>query len=121
MYTADLHIHSRFSRATSRDLEPRHLELWSRHKGIGLIGTGDLTHAAWRQELREMLEPAEGGLYTLKEELRLPCTTKDTLQPRFVVSGEISTIYKRDGKTRISWVFSLIPPRGIRKIRHFCG
>ncbi|MBR4068572.1 MAG: UvrD-helicase domain-containing protein [Clostridia bacterium] len=100
MYTADLHIHSRFSRATSRDLEPRHLELWGRHKGIGLIGTGDLTHAAWRQELREMLEPAEGGLYTLKEELRLPCTTKDTLQPRFVVSGEISTIYKRDGKTR---------------------
>ena len=97
---ADLHIHSRFSRATSRDLDPRHLELWGRHKGIGLIGTGDLTHAAWRQELRDMLMPMDNGLYILKEELRLPCIAKDTTQPRFVVSGEISTIYKKDEKTR---------------------
>ncbi len=100
MYLADLHIHSRYSRATSRELDPQHLELWARRKGLGLIGTGDLTHAAWRQELREMLMPVGNGLYALKEELRLPCETKDSRQPLFAVTGEISTIYKRNGKTR---------------------
>ncbi|MBE5814536.1 MAG: hypothetical protein E7320_04915 [Clostridiales bacterium] len=100
MYLADLHIHSRYSRATSRELDPQQLELWGRRKGLGLIGTGDLTHAAWRQELRTMLEPVGNGLYTLKEELRLPCRVPGSVQPRFVVTGEISTIYKKNGKTR---------------------
>ena len=62
MYLADLHIHSRYSRATSRDLDPQHLDLWGRRKGLQLIGTGDLTHAAWREELRETLIPAGNGL-----------------------------------------------------------
>ena len=66
MYIADLHIHSRFSRATSRDCDAPHLDLWARRKGISLIGSGDFTHPAWRQELREMLIPAEEGLYRLK-------------------------------------------------------
>ncbi|MBE5795234.1 MAG: hypothetical protein E7323_11215 [Clostridiales bacterium] len=100
MYLADLHIHSRYSRATSRDLDPQHLDLWGRRKGLQLIGTGDLTHAAWREELRETLIPAGNGLYTLKEELRLPCETRDASPPLFVVTGEISTIYKKNGKTR---------------------
>ena len=64
MYLADLHIHSRYSRATSRDLDPQHLELWGRRKGLQLIGTGDLTHAAWRVELREALQPMGNGLYS---------------------------------------------------------
>jgi len=100
MYLADLHIHSRYSRATSRDLDPQHLELWGRRKGLQLIGTGDLTHAAWREELREALQPMGNGLYSLKEEMRLPCQTKDSQSPLFVVTGEISTIYKKNGKTR---------------------
>ncbi|MBQ7867427.1 MAG: UvrD-helicase domain-containing protein [Clostridia bacterium] len=99
MHIADLHIHSRFSRATSRDCDAPHLDLWARRKGIGLIGTGDFTHPAWRQELRDMLVPAEEGLYRLKEELVFPCEVQASA-PRFVVSGEISTIYKRGGKTR---------------------
>lgn len=99
MYIADLHIHSKYSRATSRDGDAPHLDLWARRKGIGLLGTGDFTHPAWRAELTEMLEEAEEGLYRLRDEYRLPCETAgDT--PRFVVSGEISTIYKRGGKTR---------------------
>ena len=73
MYAADLHIHSKYSRATSRDCDAPHLELWARYKGLGLIGTGDLTHPAWRQALQEALEPAEEGLYTLKEEARWTC------------------------------------------------
>ena len=55
MYFADLHIHSRFSRATSRDCDLPHLDWWARRKGIGLLGTGDFTHPAWRAELREQL------------------------------------------------------------------
>ncbi len=100
MLIADLHIHSRFSHATSRDLDAPHLDLWARRKGIGLIGTGDFTHPAWRQELKEMLVPAEEGLYRLRNELVMPCEVAVKTAPRFILSGEISTIYKRGGKTR---------------------
>ena len=99
MLIADLHLHSRYSRATSADCDAPHLELWARMKGIALLGTGDFTHPKWRQELQEQLEPAEEGLYTLKEGERLPCPVAGPA-PRFVLSGEISTIYKKDGKTR---------------------
>ena len=100
MLIADLHIHSRFSRATSRDCDAPHLDLWARRKGISIIGTGDFTHPAWRKELEEMLTPAEEGLYRLRDEFVLPCEVQPKNAPRFILSGEISTIYKRDGKTR---------------------
>lgn len=66
MLIADLHIHSKYSLATSKDCEPETLDLWARRKGIGLVGTGDFTHPAWRAELREKLVPAEDGLYRLR-------------------------------------------------------
>ena len=100
VYIADLHIHSKYSRATSKELEPEQLDLWARKKGIGLVGTGDFTHPAWRAELREKLSPAEEGLYTLKG-------AHDG--PRFVVTGEISTIYKKDGKVRKVHSLILLP------------
>ena len=96
MYIADLHIHSKYSRATSRDLDLPHLDLWARRKGIALVATGDFTHPAWREELENALEPAEEGLYTLKPDLRLPCEVQGEA-PRFVISGEISSIYKKNG------------------------
>ena len=93
MYLADLHIHSRFSRATSKEGDPEHLELWAARKGIRMVGTGDFTHPAWRQELEEKLEPAGGGLYRLKEEYRLrEWRAAGEEEPLFVVSGEISSI-----------------------------
>ena len=52
MYIADLHIHSKYSRATSRDCDAPHLDFWARQKGIGLVGTGDFTHPAWRRNWR---------------------------------------------------------------------
>ena len=55
MKIADLHIHSKYSRATSSEGDAPHLDLWARYKGIGLVGTGDFTHPKWREELREML------------------------------------------------------------------
>ena len=62
MFLADLHIHSRYSRATSPAAEPVQLDLFARRKGLELIASGDFTHAAYRQELAEKLEPAEEGL-----------------------------------------------------------
>lgn len=108
MLIADLHIHSRFSRATSREGDPEHLDLWARRKGIHLVGTGDFTHPGWRQELQEKLEPAEEGLYTLRPSLRLEPWEGGT-PPRFVVTGEISSIYKKDGKTRKVHSLILLP------------
>jgi len=101
MYIADLHIHSKYSRATAADCDAPHLDLWARLKGIGVVGTGDFTHPAWRSELKECLEPAEDGFYRLRKECILPAQVAgDVPDPRFVISGEISTIYSKDGKTR---------------------
>ena len=98
---ADLHIHSRYSMATSKLGTPEYLDLWARKKGITLIGTGDFTHPAWREELKEKLIPAEEGLYRLKDEYVLEEARNLPGQaPRFVVTGEISSIYKKNGKCR---------------------
>ena len=77
MYAADLHIHSKYSRATSSDCVPAMLELWAKRKGISLLGTGDFTHPAWRQMLNEQLTETGDGLYRLKEEF----AAKDPLAP----------------------------------------
>ncbi len=109
-YIGDLHIHSRYSRATSKDCTPEHLDLWARRKGIHIVGTGDFTHPAWREELKEKLEPAEDGLYVLKDGYRIK---EDPVPggkiPRFVVTGEISSIYKKNGKTRKVHSLILLP------------
>ena len=105
-YVADLHIHSRYSRACSRDLTLPNLAWWARRKGIALLGTGDFTHPAWFQHLKESLVPAEPGLFRLDSEAeqnvgrRLPKALADTPDARFMLSVEISTIYKRDDRTR---------------------
>ena len=110
MYIGDLHIHSHYSRATSKDLTPEYLDLWARKKGIDIVGTGDFTHPAWRAELAEKLEPAEPGLYILKKErmIRHSCAAGSP-QPRFVISGEISSIYKKNDKVRKVHSLILLP------------
>nr|WP_289765891.1 UvrD-helicase domain-containing protein [uncultured Acetatifactor sp.] len=109
MYIGDLHIHSRYSRATSRDCTPEYLDLWARKKGIHIVGTGDFTHPAWREELKEKLEPAEDGLYVLKKEYRLEGAGDSVRQPRFVVTGEISSIYKKGDRVRKVHSLLLLP------------
>ena len=109
MLIADLHIHSKYSRATSRDCVPEYLDFWARRKGISLVGTGDFTHPAWRAELMEKLVPAEEGLYTLREDVRFREDTAPEVQPRFVATGEISTIYKKNGRTRKVHSLILLP------------
>lgn len=107
-FYADLHVHSRYSRATSRDADLEHLALWARRKGITVVGTGDFTHPAWFEEIRTKLVPAEPGLFRLRPEIereierQLPASCHGPT--RFLLEVEISTIYKKavgeDDRTR---------------------
>lgn len=115
-FFADLHIHSRYSRATSSRLVPELLDRWAKVKGLALIGTGDFTHPAWFSELKEKLVPAEEGLYVLSPEVRDRMLQDSELaeipvparaegidlpdQTRFILSAEISTIYSSGGRVR---------------------
>ncbi len=101
---ADLHIHSHFSRATSKDLTFEQLARWAQLKGVHVVGAGDIAHPGWLAEMRAKLEPAEPGLYRLKEELAAAVQAQ-TPPPcrapvRFLLAGEISNIYKKAGATR---------------------
>ena len=103
-FYADLHVHSKYSRATSRNCDLEHLALWARKKGITVVATGDFTHPAWLAELKDKLVPAEPGLFRLRPDLersvaeRLPRACHGPT--RFMLSVEISTIYKKDDATR---------------------
>jgi uncharacterized protein (TIGR00375 family) len=104
MFHADLHIHSKYSRACSKDCDIEHLSWWALRKGLTVLGTGDFTHPAWSAELKETLIPAEPGLFRIRPDLEerlhrdTPASCAGTV--RFMLSVEISTIYKRDDHTR---------------------
>ncbi|MDR1411094.1 MAG: endonuclease Q family protein, partial [Spirochaetaceae bacterium] len=100
--TADLHVHSRFSRAASKNISPSSLDYWARVKGIDLVGTGDCTHPVWLEELRGQLDEAEDGFFILKKGIRAAsgAAPGSNTVPRFVLTGEICTIYKKAGRTR---------------------
>jgi DNA helicase II / ATP-dependent DNA helicase PcrA len=108
---ADLHIHSHFSRATSKDLTFEHLARWAQMKGVQIVGTGDVSHPGWLAEMREKLVPAEDGLYRLADDhaaavqRSVPAACRGAPSAgrrgvRFMLGGEISNIYKRGEKTR---------------------
>lgn len=93
---ADLHIHSPYSRAVSKEMTLENLDVWARLKGITVMGTGDFTHPAWIKEIKAKLEPAEPGLYRIKN-------SKSRIkgsETRFMLTVEISSIYSKGGKTR---------------------
>ncbi|NOX54610.1 MAG: UvrD-helicase domain-containing protein [Planctomycetes bacterium] len=104
MFYADLHLHSKYSRATSRDADLEHMALWARKKGIALVATGDFTHPQWFQEIQEKLVPAEPGLFRLRDDLQrlvdqdTPPSCRNPV--RFLLQVEISTIYKKNDRTR---------------------
>ncbi len=101
---ADLHIHSHYSRATSKDLTFEHLARWAQLKGVHVVGTGDIAHPGWLAEMRARLEPAEPGLYRLKDEFAAAVQAQTPpachAPVRFLLAGEISNIYKKAGATR---------------------
>jgi uncharacterized protein (TIGR00375 family) len=91
----DLEIHSKYARAVSKDMVPENIALWAAKKGIDVVGTGDFTHPEWFGGLKKELEPAEAGLFKLKQP-DLP----EAGRTRFLLSGEISCIYSKGGRVR---------------------
>jgi DNA helicase II / ATP-dependent DNA helicase PcrA len=104
MFHADLHIHSRFSRACSKNCDIPRLAWWALRKGVTVVGTGDFTHPGWAEELGQTLVPAEPGLLQLRPDLeaQLRRNSPPTCDRpvRFMLSTEISTIYRAGERTR---------------------
>ena len=90
-FVADFHIHSKYSRATSRDMDLDNLDKWAKIKGIKVLGTGDFTHPEWLKNLKDKLELAEPGLFKLKN---------SDSETRFILTAEISCIYTKGGRVR---------------------
>lgn len=108
MYIGDFHIHSKYSRAVSKNMNVEELDAWARKKGIAVMGTGDFTHPDWFAELRQKLEPAEEGLFILKNGGG-PASSHQTAggraspmdgETRFLLTVEISCIYSKGNKVR---------------------
>lgn len=122
---ADLHIHSPYSRAVSKEMTLENLDIWARFKGITVMGTGDFTHPQWIKEIKMKLEPAESGLYKLKDSINISSRqgsnnnkilferspvespagsstgrSREDTKTRFLLTVEISSIYSKGGKTR---------------------
>lgn len=85
-FIADFHIHSKYSRATSRDMDVKHLAEWAKLKGITLLGTGDFTHHLWLEELKHTLEDCGNGLFK-------------HAGIYFMLTAEVSSIYSKGGRT----------------------
>jgi uncharacterized protein (TIGR00375 family) len=84
-FIADFHIHSKYSRATSKDMDIQHIAEWAKLKGITLMGTGDFTHHLWLEELKANLEDLGNGLFKYREVY-------------FILTSEISSIYSKNGR-----------------------
>ncbi|WP_457551101.1 UvrD-helicase domain-containing protein [Desulfobacula sp.] len=103
-FIADLHIHSKYSRATAKNLDFENLYYTAQIKGVTVIGTGDFTYPAWIDEIESKLEETEPGLFSLKKEIakdidkNIPEICRNPV--RFVLQTEISNIYKKDGRVR---------------------
>jgi len=116
-FIADFHVHSKFSRATARNLDLENLYIAAQLKGITVVGTGDFTHPGWFAEIKEKLEPAEQGLFKLKKEIAGECDKKVPLscrgKVRFILVSEISNIYKKNNKTRKNHNLVFVPDLNI--------
>lgn len=95
-FYTDLHIHSKYSRATSKNLTLEELAIWAKKKGLSLIGTGDFTHPAWFEEIKQKLIPSDDGTFRLNPEIEKEINAS----VKFILTVEISTIYKKWDKTR---------------------
>jgi len=116
-FIADFHIHSKYSRATSRDMDLENLDHWARIKGIQLLGSGDFTHPAWFKELRTKLEPAEPGFFKLRRTGKtkadngwhLPGNGNSDQALRYILTTELSCIYSKNNRTRKIHLMIFVP------------
>ncbi|HSW76242.1 MAG TPA: endonuclease Q family protein, partial [Candidatus Saccharimonadales bacterium] len=105
-FIADFHIHSKYSHATSKFMDLITLSTWSYLKGIGVMGSGDFTHPIWQQDLKTQLQEVEPGLFELKSEYQKlvaphvyeSCKVHALSPHRFILTSEISTVFKRNGR-----------------------
>ena len=100
-FIADLHMHSRYSRATSRDMTPENLWKWSQLKGIMVLGTGDFTHPQWLSEVKEKLDSSGNGLFRLKKKYRpddIPASCSSEMY--FMLTAEISCRLQQERKIK---------------------
>ena len=96
-FHADLHVHSKYSRATSRDLDLEHLAFWAARKGIGVVGAGDCVHPAWLAELKDKLVPVDGGLFRLRPEIEAEIfKTLPPLKPATATRERLSSSRRRE-------------------------
>jgi len=99
-FIADFHIHSKYSRATSKEMVLENIDSFADDKGILVMGTGDFTHPQWFNEIKTKLEPAEPGLFRLKKEYKRETLKGTFSETRFILTVEISSIYSKGGKVR---------------------
>ncbi|BBO83992.1 DNA helicase [Desulfosarcina ovata subsp. sediminis] len=122
-FIADLHIHSKFSRATAKDLDLENIYIWAQLKGITVVGTGDFTHPDWFAQIIDKLEPAEPGLYRLRSDIEKSCDPQVPVScrapVRFMLSCEISNIYKKQDRTRKNHNLVFFPD--IEDVKRFNG
>lgn len=112
-FIADFHIHSKYSRATSPEMNLESLDKWAKIKGIKVLGTGDFTHPEWFKSLKEKLMPAEPGLFKIKN--------GDDLT-RFILTSEISCIYSKKNKVRKNHILIFAPSfEAVEKINAHLG
>ncbi len=98
-FYTDLHVHSKYSRATSKNCNLEQMAFWAKKKGLSVISTGDFTHPAWFKEIQEKLVENEDGTYSFKKDVGKEIF-KGQETVKFILSAEISTIYKKGDKTR---------------------
>lgn len=122
IYFADLHVHSKYSRATSRDSDLVNLAAWASIKGIKVVATGDFTHPAWRQEILDSLEEDGTGLLRFRKSFRysenLAPSRYDLREVRFILNVEISSIYKKNGRVRK--IHNLVFMPSVESMKIFC-
>lgn len=123
IYFADLHVHSKYSRATSPDCDLVNLDRWAGIKGVSVVATGDFTHPEWRKEILENLQEDGTGLLRLKKEKRCRLPQKQTSQQtgdvRFILNVEISSIYKKNGRVRK--IHNLVFMPDVESMNRFCS
>jgi len=116
MFIADFHIHSKYSRATSRDMDLENLDKWARIKGIDVLGAGDFTHPLWLKELKSKLEPVEPGLFRLRDTNKIKLNSGWHLpeaekgrELRYILTTEVSCVYSKKNRTRKVHVMIFLP------------
>ncbi len=107
-FIADFHLHSRYSRATGKNTDLENIDKWAKIKGVKVITCGDFTHPVWFKNLEQKLEPAEPGLFKLKD---------SKTETRFILTTEISCIYTKKGKVRKIHIVIFLP--SLEKVKEF--